>query len=112
MSAVFHAVLGNPHHPECGVATVPFPIPAEEYDHVIEMMEALEIGSPTSLDCQVYEIDGNFPVLKRMENRSVNLDEIWTIWPSGWIAFVIPRRHSSRRWRTSWKLSQPRTSST
>lgn len=25
---MIQAVLGNPHHPEYGVATIPFPIPA------------------------------------------------------------------------------------
>lgn len=29
------AVLGNPHHPEYGVATIPFPIPRDQYAHCI-----------------------------------------------------------------------------
>lgn len=73
---MFHAVINNADHPEYGVATIPFPIPAGEYDHVIEMMEELEIGDPVKEDCLVCEIEGDFPVLKRMENLLINLDEL------------------------------------
>ena len=30
---MIQAVLGNPHHPEYGVATIPFPIPHDQYAH-------------------------------------------------------------------------------
>ena len=30
---IIHAVLGNPNHPEYGVATIPFPIPHDQYAH-------------------------------------------------------------------------------
>ena len=30
---MFQAVLGNPGHPEYGVATIPFPIPHDQYAH-------------------------------------------------------------------------------
>lgn len=33
MSYIFQAVLRNSQHPEYGAATIPFPIPREEYDH-------------------------------------------------------------------------------
>ena len=32
---MIQAVLGNPHHPEYGVATIPFPIPRDQYAHCI-----------------------------------------------------------------------------
>ena len=32
---IIHAVLGNPNHPEYGVATIPFPIPHDQYAHCI-----------------------------------------------------------------------------
>ena len=38
-------VLGNRDHPEYGAATIPFPIPREEYDHCIKLLAALEIGN-------------------------------------------------------------------
>ena len=30
---MIQAVLGNPYHPEYGVATIPFPIPHDQYAH-------------------------------------------------------------------------------
>ena len=74
---MIQAVLSNKGHPEYGVATIPFPIPREEYGHVMEMAEALEIGDASEQDCQVDEIiSGAWPVLKRLENTQVNLDEL------------------------------------
>ena len=31
------AVLSNPNHPEYGVATIPFPIPHDQYAHCMEL---------------------------------------------------------------------------
>lgn len=69
-------VLGNRDHPEYGMATIPFPIPREEYDHCIKLLEALEIGDAVRRDCQVLEVSGPWPVLKRLEDSDVNLDEL------------------------------------
>ena len=33
---MIQAVLGNPNHPEYGVATIPFPIPRDQYAHCID----------------------------------------------------------------------------
>lgn len=41
---MFQAVLGNPGHPEYGVATIPFPIPHDQYAHCMELLEALEMS--------------------------------------------------------------------
>lgn len=38
------AILSNAQHPEYGVVTIPFPIQNEEYNHALELLEALEIG--------------------------------------------------------------------
>ena len=38
------AVLSNADHPEYGVATIPLPIPRNQYDHCVALLEALEIG--------------------------------------------------------------------
>lgn len=73
---IMQAVLGNASHPEYGVATIPLPIPREQYDHCIELLEALEIGNARKRDCKVMELDGPFPVLKRLEMLTVNLDEL------------------------------------
>ncbi len=34
---MIQAVLGNPYHPEYGVATIPFPIPHDQYAHCIHL---------------------------------------------------------------------------
>lgn len=69
-------ILGNRDHPEYGVATIPFPIPREEYDHCIKLLAALEIGDAVQRDCQVLEVSGPWPALKRLEDSAVNLDEL------------------------------------
>ena len=53
---MIQAVLGNPHHPEYGVATIPFPIPRDQYAHCMELLEALEIGDAIKVDCKVEEL--------------------------------------------------------
>ena len=70
------AILGNAAHPEYGVATIPFPIPRTEYANCVALLEALEIGGARDRDCQVQEVCGPWPVLKRLEGKSVNLDEL------------------------------------
>ena len=70
------AILGNAAHPEYGVATIPFPIPRAEYANCVALLEALEIGDALDRDCQVQEICGPWPALKRLENQLVNLDEL------------------------------------
>lgn len=69
-------VLGNKTHPEYGVATIPFPIPREEYGHVLEVLAPLEIGDAIKQDCEVVEVFGNYTVLNRMVGTNVNLDEL------------------------------------
>ena len=54
---MIQAVLGNPNHPEYGVATIPFPIPHDQYAHCMELLEVLEIGDAVKADCKVEEID-------------------------------------------------------
>ena len=70
------AVLGNPRHPEYGVATIPFPIPHDQYAHCMELLEALEIGDAVKADCQVQEINSFYSVLKRTEMLTVNAEEL------------------------------------
>ena len=73
---IIHAVLGNPNHPEYGVATIPFPIPHDQYTHCMELLEALEIGDAVKSDCQVQEINSFYSVLKRTEMLTVNVEEL------------------------------------
>ena len=73
---MIRAVLSNPSHPEYGVATIPFPIPRDQYAHCMELLEALEIGDTVKADCKVEEIDSFYTVLKRTEMRTVNVEEL------------------------------------
>ena len=57
---MMQAVLSNPGRPEYGVATIPFPIPRDQYTHCMELLEALgalEIGDAVKADCKVEKID-------------------------------------------------------
>ena len=67
------AVLSNPGHPEYGVATIPFPIPRDQYTYCMDLLEALEIGDAVKADCKVEKIDSFYTVLKRTEMLTVNL---------------------------------------
>ena len=73
---MIQAVLSNADHPEYGVVTIPFPIPRDQFDHCIELVEALEIGNVFIQDCYVDEICSAWPVLTRLEGKVVNLDEL------------------------------------
>ena len=73
---MIQAVLGNPSHPEYGVATIPFPIPRDQYAHCMELLAALEIGDAVKADCKVEKIDSFYTVLKRVEMLTVNVEEL------------------------------------
>ena len=70
------AVLSNPNNPEYGVATIPFPIPHDQYTYCMELLKALEIGDALKADCKVVEFDSAYNVLKRMEQLTVNVEEL------------------------------------
>ena len=73
---MIRAVLSNPSHPEYGVATIPFPIPHDQYAHCMELLAALEIGDAVKADCKVQAIDSFYSVLKRTEMLTVNVEEL------------------------------------
>ena len=73
---MIQAVLSNPSHPEYGVATIPFPIPRDQYAHCMELLVALEIGDAVKADCKVEEVDSFYTVLKRVEMLTVNVEEL------------------------------------
>lgn len=70
------AVLTSLSHPEYGEVTIPFPIPEEEYDHTMELLDGLGIGDALAQDCHVMELDSLYPTLKRLEGAAVNVDEL------------------------------------
>ena len=73
---IISAVLSNPSHPDYGVVTIPFPIPHDQYAHCMELLEALEVGDAVKADCKVEKIDSFYPVLKRTEMLTVNVEEL------------------------------------
>ena len=73
---MIQAVLSNPSHPEYGVATIPFPIPHDQYAHCMELLEAMEIGDAVKTDCKVEKVDSFYTVLKRVEMLTVNMEEL------------------------------------
>ncbi len=68
--------LRFPQHPEHGIVTVSFPIPQEEYDHTMELLEGIDIGDALRQDCQVADLDSQYRVLHRLEGAIVNVDEL------------------------------------
>ena len=75
-SMMIQAVRSNPSHPEYGVATIPFPIPNDQYAHCMDLLEALEIGDALKADCKVEEIDSFYTILKRTEMLTVNVEAV------------------------------------
>ena len=73
---MLHVTLSNPLHPEYGQASIPFPIPQKEYDNVINILGALEMGDPVRRDCHVDSIDTPWPILKRLADAQINIDEL------------------------------------
>ena len=73
---MMNAVLSNPSHPKYGVATIPFPIPRDQYTYCMELLAALEIGDAVKADCKVTKIDSFYTVLKRTEMLTVNVEEL------------------------------------
>ena len=60
------AVLSNADHPEYGVATIPLPVPRNQYDHCVALLEALEIGDASEADCRLDSLDSAWPVLNQL----------------------------------------------
>ena len=74
--AILKAVLSNADHPEYGVATIPLPVPRNQYDHCAALLEALEIGDASEADCRLDSLDSAWPVLNQLVCTKVNLDEL------------------------------------
>ena len=92
---MMEAVLSNADHPEYGVATIPLPIPRNQYDHCVALLEALEIGDASEADCRLDSLDSAWPVLNQLVCTKVNLDEL-TIWQSDWTALMWASLRSFR----------------
>jgi len=76
MSYVIKAVLSNSLRPKCGQVTIPFPIPYDQYDQTIEMLQAIDLGFSVNQDCTVDEIDSAYSVLDVLKGALVNVDQL------------------------------------
>ena len=76
MSYVIQAVLSNPRRPECDQITIPFPIPVDQYDKIIEMLQAIDLGFSANRDCTVDEVNSRYNVLNTMAGTLVNIDQL------------------------------------
>lgn len=101
MGYVLKAVLSSAQHPEYGQITVPFPIPDEKYDRMIELLEPLEIGDALRQDCRVDELDSFYTVLNRLVGSLVNFDELDYL-AKRLDSFDDGEAASSREWPANW----------
>ena len=76
MSYVIQAVLSNPRCPECGQITIPFPIPVDQYDQTIEMLQKADLGLSRNRDCIVDEVNSQYNVLNTLAGTLVNIDQL------------------------------------
>lgn len=55
---------------------VPFPIPNDQYDQTIEMLQAMDLGYSVNRDCTVDEVDSRYHVLADLHGTLVNVDQL------------------------------------
>lgn len=71
-----NAIICNKEHPDWGNASIPLPIPDEEYAHCISLLEQLQIGNVTARDCYIDRISGAPAYLDVLVKQEVNIDEL------------------------------------
>ena len=69
MNYVIQAALSNTQHPECGQVTISFPIPVDQYNKTIEMLQAIDLDFSVNRDCKVDELNSRYRVLKQVYNK-------------------------------------------
>ena len=71
-----NATISNKQHSDWGCATIPLPIPDEEYAHCMALLEQLQIGGVTERDCHLDRLDRSPAALDVLEGQEVNIDEL------------------------------------
>ena len=71
-----NAIICNKDHPDWGNASIPLPIPDEEYAHCISLLEQLQIGNVTARDCYIDRISSAPGYLDVLVKQTVNIDEM------------------------------------
>ncbi len=71
---MIQALLSNRQRPDLPPVPVCFPI--ADYAGIYESLQAIGLGSIAVRDCFVKEISGDYPILKRLEETEINVDEL------------------------------------
>ena len=71
---MIEAMLANRQRPDLPPVPVCFPI--ADYFGIYKNLQAIRIGSVKERDCLVTSIEGSYPILKRLENVAINVDEL------------------------------------
>lgn len=71
---MIRAVLSNRQRPDLLPVSIVFPIAS--YSETYQKLEAIGVGHIASRDCFVKKLDGDYPVLKRLQETEVNVDEL------------------------------------
>ena len=73
---MLQAMISSAHSPGYGAFSISFPIPGDQYEHILSQLAPSGMGDVILRDCYVEELTGNFPVLKRLEGSNINVDEL------------------------------------
>lgn len=71
---MIRAILSNRQRPDLPPVSIVFPIAS--YSETYQKLEAIGVGHIASHDCFVKKLDGDYPVLKRLQETEVNVDEL------------------------------------
>lgn len=71
---MIRALLSNRSQPD--MPSVPVCFPIGDYAGIYETLRSIGIGNIAMRDCLVSELGGDYPILKRLEETEVNVDEL------------------------------------
>lgn len=71
---MIRAILSNRQRPDLPPVSIDFPIAS--YSETHQQLEAIGVGHIAIRDCFVKELDSDYPILKRIQETEVNVDEL------------------------------------
>ncbi len=71
---MIQTLLKNRQRPDLSPVSVEFPISG--YEEVYAKLEAIELGHIAINDCYVADLNSDYPILKRLEETEINVDEM------------------------------------
>lgn len=71
---MIRAILSNRQRPDIPPVSIEFPITS--YSEIYQNLADIGIGHIAIRDCFVTELDGDYPVLKRLQETEINVDEL------------------------------------